>query len=267
MKLKGKIFITGTIEVKTGLHIGGSKAALNIGEIDNNIIKTAEGVPYIPASSLKGRLRSCLERSMNDFRGNSDGFCTDKNHTIAKIFGIGATRGSSPTRLIVRDAFLSNQANLDEKKAKHKRLSENLTISKHENVISRKTGGTIAGGLREVERIPVGAEFSFSLIYSALYEERDSYEKDIDNLQKLHLAMKLLQDESLGGSGTRGYGQIIFKDLKISYRTVKMYEDDIEAESVTTNFKINESWKDAIKELKEKFKDETDKTTSKRQRR
>ena len=65
MKLMGKLFIDGKIKALTGLHIGGSKTDAAIGDIDNCVIKTSEGVPYIPGSSLKGKLRSLLEKKEN----------------------------------------------------------------------------------------------------------------------------------------------------------------------------------------------------------
>ena len=62
MKLRGKLFINGKIRALTGLHIGGSKTDAAIGDIDNSVIKTSEGIPYIPGSSLKGKVRSLLEK-------------------------------------------------------------------------------------------------------------------------------------------------------------------------------------------------------------
>jgi len=70
LQLKGKILITGTIVVRTGLAIGGSKTAMNIGGIDSPVIRDAKGVPYIPGSSLKGKMRSLLETSKYPLRND-----------------------------------------------------------------------------------------------------------------------------------------------------------------------------------------------------
>lgn len=58
-----KIQITGTIEVKTGMHIGGSSAYAAIGAVDSTVIKDVRtGLPMIPGSSLKGKMRTLLAR-------------------------------------------------------------------------------------------------------------------------------------------------------------------------------------------------------------
>ena len=63
MKLRGKIIFRGKISTQTGLHIGGSKASLKIGGMDNEVLKTIDNKPYIPGSSLKGKLRSLLAKA------------------------------------------------------------------------------------------------------------------------------------------------------------------------------------------------------------
>lgn len=58
-----KIFsLKGQITLKTGLHIGGGDDTMKIGGIDNQVIKDINtNKPYIPGSSLKGKMRSLLE--------------------------------------------------------------------------------------------------------------------------------------------------------------------------------------------------------------
>ena len=55
-KLIKKIRVSAVIELLTGLHIGGSGDNIEIGGIDNPVIKiaTRDNQPYIPGSSLKG---------------------------------------------------------------------------------------------------------------------------------------------------------------------------------------------------------------------
>ena len=89
MKLQGKLFINGKIKALTGLHIGASKTDAAIGDIDNSVIKTSEGVPYIPGSSLKGKLRSLLEKK----EGKKEVCkCGEKSCEICVIFGSAAKR-------------------------------------------------------------------------------------------------------------------------------------------------------------------------------
>ncbi|MDW8466916.1 MAG: type III-A CRISPR-associated RAMP protein Csm3 [Chloroherpetonaceae bacterium] len=105
MKLIKKIFITGIIETVTGLHIGGSKTALDIGGIDLNVIKTARGVPFIPGSSIKGKLRAILAREEGSLDIKQD------SAVLQEIFGSAndKTQEGKPARLIVRDAFLDEE--------------------------------------------------------------------------------------------------------------------------------------------------------------
>ena len=104
MRLRGKLFINGKIRTLTGLHIGGSTTDVAIGDIDNSVIKTTEGVPYIPGSSIKGKVRSLLEKV------EGKNICTCGECNICIIFGNVANIRSEevgPTRLIVRDSFLT----------------------------------------------------------------------------------------------------------------------------------------------------------------
>src|SRR5438093_2804863 len=64
LRLIGKLLLEGELHCETGLHVGAGKGSLEIGSSDNPVIKDAFGLPYIPGSSLRGRLRSLLEQSM-----------------------------------------------------------------------------------------------------------------------------------------------------------------------------------------------------------
>ena len=63
LKLIGKLILEGEIVCDTGLHIGAGKGALEIGGADNPVVKDAFGMPYIPGSSLRGKLRCLLEQA------------------------------------------------------------------------------------------------------------------------------------------------------------------------------------------------------------
>lgn len=223
MKLTGKYFIKGEILVKTGLHVGGSKTALDIGGIDTNVIKTANGVPYIPGSSLKGKLRSMLARE----EGSEDVKADSKE--IREIFGFPPKQkdasekeiDAEQTRLIVRDAFLKNWEEMFNKEGDFKDLELDYTEGKWENSIDRKTG--TAGSPRQIERVPAGAIFEFELIYDVYNDNK----KD-DHLKEIKKAMRLLQDDYLGGSGSRGYGQIEFQNIQTGEKTIKNYEENSE---------------------------------------
>ena len=61
--LLGKLQFKSVILVETGLHIGGGGENLNIGGLDKPIIRDPlTQYPYLPGTSIKGKLRSILER-------------------------------------------------------------------------------------------------------------------------------------------------------------------------------------------------------------
>lgn len=63
---QGKFIISGILECVTGTRIGGTQEKFEIGGIDNPVIKDPlTDLPYIPGSSLKGKLRHLLEWAIN----------------------------------------------------------------------------------------------------------------------------------------------------------------------------------------------------------
>ncbi len=243
MKLIAKVFIKGQIETLTGLHIGGSKTTLDIGGIDNSVIKDSKGIPYIPGSSLKGKIRCLLERENGievkkeqDYKGkdiyvyyskinNNNVKLMDKGifdkGVIAKIFGVGADKnnGLGPVRFYARDAYLNQKTaeSMQNKKEGFEELEMDYTESKWENIIDRFTSK--ADHPRQTERVPAGAEFDFEFVYN-IFETND-----IDDFKHILKGMRLLEDDYIGGSGSRGYGQIKF-NYEISYKTIIQYEGD-----------------------------------------
>lgn len=240
MKLIKKLLINGKIELKSGLHIGGSSTALDIGGIDSNVIKNANGVPYIPGSSLKGKMRSLIEMKYSKYTqrtGKVDSGMQksdDSNPEIQKLFGSVAKESDFKTRLIVRDAFLSDNTKSqmgDNKSGEFEKLELDYTEGKWENTIDRLTSAAMP---RQLERVPAGAEFDFSIVFT-FYEESDK-----ELVTMLLEGMQLLQDDYLGGSGSRGYGQIIFKDISISEKTADNYQNHAPASEILKNKTLDE---------------------------
>lgn len=216
MKLMGKIFIKGQIEAKTGLHIGGSKTTLDIGGIDNPVIKDALGRPYIPGSSIKGKIRCLLERESGKMELHKSG-------AIARIFGIGASDKNTegPTRFYARDAYLNPEIDqaMKNKTGLFKELELDYTEGKWENTIDRQTSK--ATNPRQTERVPAGAKFDFELVYNVFEEaDLDLFIKDVLK------GIRLLEDDYIGGSGSRGYGQIEFNQISVKVKNIKHYETD-----------------------------------------
>jgi len=218
MKLYGKLVITGKIEALTGLSIGGSKTDVEIGGIDNNVIKDSEGVPFIPGSSIKGKMRSLLEKSLG-IKKVCD--CAQADCPVCNIFGTSASSKkeieSLPTRLYVRDAKLNAdiKEKMEKKAGVFSRLELTYTESKTENTIDRLKS---EANPRQIERVPAGSFFDFSMIFNLL----DA--RDVGYFEQFIKSMRLLEDDYLGGNGSRGYGRIRFNDLSITFKTINDYE-------------------------------------------
>lgn len=198
-RLVKKIIYTGKIVLKTGLHIGGTNAALNIGGPDKFVVRNPiNNIPYIPGSSLKGKLRSLIE-----IKNGCSEVSTDPNSESGKLFGVaGGNDNTRPSRLIVRDAELDTES----KPGMFENTDLPYTESKTEVNIDRVTS---KANPRTFERVPAGAEFKLSMVLN-IFEGED--EKELEEI--LFKAIEMLQDDYLGGQGSRGYGQVEIKDLK-----------------------------------------------------
>ncbi len=212
MQLKDIIIIKGHIVLKTGLHIGGSKDDIEIGGIDSPVIKHPDGEPYIPGSSLKGKMRSLMEWMEAVVR--PDGrvhTCGDGTCPVCRIFGTTNENWAfGPTRIAVRDAFMDSSWRNG---IVERGLS--LTEEKMENWINRLQGRAGDGGLRNIERVPAGARFDFEISYRVLEIDGDS-QADVENFRKVLDVLRLVEMDSLGGSGSRGYGRVAFEHLVIT---------------------------------------------------
>lgn len=262
MQLKAKIIIKGKIITKTGLHIGGSKSSLDIGGVDLNVVKSPQGIPFIPGSSLKGKLRSLLAKlhgSVAVNKNNLDGSDRNKNldqlkqggilidehfSYLLQLFGKSGddrTDGAEAdvTRLLVRDAPLDTEHFKTEFEDKGAELELGYTDIKWENRIDRKRGTALDP--RQLERVPANAAFNFELVYD-FYDDADTAflladkEKNWNIIQPnewgtnptlldMHIwairtAMQLLQDDYLGGQGSRGYGQVEFEDIEVIQKEI-----------------------------------------------
>ncbi|HOR38325.1 MAG TPA: type III-A CRISPR-associated RAMP protein Csm3 [Paludibacteraceae bacterium] len=204
IKLNKKINYTGTIVLKTGLHIGGTNAALNIGGPDNFVVRNPlTNVPYIPGSSLKGKMRALIEISTGDVSSKGEA-SENPNGVAGKLFGVGANKGGHPSRLIVRDAELI----IDDPEVDFSRTDLLYAESKTEVTINRVTA---EANPRTFERVPAVAKFNLNMVLNIFEGENE------DELKRtLEKAMQLLENDYLGGQGSRGYGQVKFENIEIT---------------------------------------------------
>ena len=255
IQFQGNIVITGQILCETGLHIGEVSGGIEIGGLENIVIRDPKtDLPFIPGSSLKGKMRSLLELSDKDATRNiidnkgkpcKCGMCVP-----CKIFGTPALeqkeekeekkgRQQGPTRIVVRDCFLTQKS--------IELLKEmdlmNGTEIKSENTLDRITS---KANPRTIERVPRGSAFRFEIVFS-IYED-----DDYTNFLGIFHSLRLLEDSYLGGSGTRGSGQVKLKDINMVKRSLDYYKvKDVEKpiESGKTIFDILDD-KNLIEKLK-----------------
>ncbi len=252
---KGKYIITAQLEAVTGLHIGGSTTGFEIGGVDNPVIRDPlTDEPYIPGSSLKGKLRHLTEWSLGliDRHPKHKVFgayhCQElkqstppadnaerwhKVYLLGRLFGVASDDSdvretAGPTRLTVRDAFLTNDSFTKLEQV----LGEGIfTELKTENFLDRITS---EANPRTMERVPKGARFMVQMVL-------DMYEgDDLDLLRQLFSAMRLLEDSTLGGGGSRGSGRVAFRALKVTWRGLDYYLNGAEEQVLFPNGEMSD---------------------------
>jgi CRISPR-associated RAMP protein, Csm3 family len=259
---KGTVIIKYEMKALTGLRVGGTKENFDIGGLDNPVIKTLgmiedydgrknnlpEGAPYIPGSSLKGKMRSLLEwakgrveymieeakknskekkeRKEREEQGENEEVkqagnpCICGRCEICKVFGTGSAETlkklgleelPGPPRLRVFDAYPTWESiqKLQET------LGENIfTEIKTENAINRLTS---RANPRKVERVPAGVVFFGEMAFHLFTKE------DPELLKVVFEGMRLLEDDYLGGYGSRGSGKVRFENIEVILRPKAYY--------------------------------------------
>jgi CRISPR-associated protein Csm3 len=251
MRLLGYLNLTGVLTCETGLLIGGNDS-FGIGEISKTMIRQSfnGNRPYIPGSSLKGKMRHLLERSLYPVKDENVHSCKDANCPVCHIFGAGNTEDAREmTRLIVRDAKLivyeadapesarRNEVLLEELKdyveriAEYQRQHGSYVEIKTENVIKRTTGA--ADKPRRFERVPAGMKFAVEMGYRVFEgEDENGVNRDLAYFHYVTDGLDLVRWEYLGASGSRGYGRVNFSDLRLAFidaqNRIEKWEGDIE---------------------------------------
>ena len=195
--MRGKIKITASLKILTGLHIGGTGTFSPIGATDSPVVcDTLTGRPIVPGSSLKGKMRWLLASKLSPSAIPSSP--NNDPAAVKRLFGAGAP-DIIRSRLQFSDCFLSNTKELE---------SVGFTEVKTENGIDRIT---CQANPRQIERVVSGAKFSVVICYD-IPESETEMEEDLNNLAS---AMRLLQIDYLGGHGSRGSGRVSFENIKL----------------------------------------------------
>src|SRR5450432_3542058 len=241
LKLIGKLILEGEMRCETGLHVGAGKGSLEIGGSDNPVVKDAFGRPYVPGSSLRGKIRSLLEQSTGLAVPSELVFLKRRkgqevrihqsdrpDDEICLLFGRNPgrmervqgesldTSQATPARLAVFDAPLNPESITAQMR---ENLDDELTEVKSENAIDRITG---QANPRTLERVPMGARFRVRMVLDVLCEE------DKALAARLFEGLRLLEDDALGGGGSRGSGRVRFANLKLTWRGCGFYSSGAE---------------------------------------
>ena len=230
IKLEGRVFLTFDIVAVTGMHIGGSDTGIEIGGVDKTVIRDPlTNRPYIPGSSLKGKMRSLLEKYNGLVQNQKIGqgyihTCQNNgsynNCDVCQVFGVpGEHDFGTPTRLLVRDVLMND----DEAKRIDDKAKTDLpyTEIKTEVSIDRVTS---AANPRQLERVPAGTKFGRGEMVYSIYNGDDcNSEMDVKRLATVAAGLRLLEDDYLGGHGSRGSGKVQLQDIKVTVRSQKDY--------------------------------------------
>lgn len=232
-----KFLISGEITLLTGMHIGSSNDFAPIGAVDSLVVRDSRTkIPIIPGSSLKGKMRTLLAKSISKSpilkKHNEDPLA------LCRLFGASNYKGSDSndkimtSRLQFYDLFMADESI----KELDKKTDLYLTEIKFENTINRTTA---VANPRQLERVPAGAKFKLFLIYDAEVNGSENQDKDmtdkaviikeakddiIEDFENIAKALKLIQLDYIGGHGTRGYGKIGISGLKVEAKNINGFD-------------------------------------------
>ncbi len=238
-KLTHKIVVEGRITLLTGLHIGGNNMSMEVGGVNATVIRNpVSGEPYIPGSSLKGKIRSLLDQREGRFaRLGSIEFGPDDTpeQTLVRFFGnVKGSGDNIPSKVIFRDARMIGGEMLLKKV---KTFDLPFTEVKTEVVIDRIKSSALP---RSLERVPAGIEFRMSVVLN-VWEELTHAIPEEALLKILFDGFHLLEKDYLGGKGSRGSGQV-----KIGIDNISKVETGDLNSKIPTHLKYSSAYAAAV---------------------
>lgn len=248
--LRGKVVVSAEMLALTGLRVGAAASGLDIGGVDQPVLRDpVTNQPYVPGSSLKGKLRSLLTKAhglpLQELVQRPVQvwlhWCTEeaayRRCPVCPTFGQfpSGPRGArfdfvTPTRLIARDARLGPELQVvEEGRVSRKAWSQvdmDLPYSEVKVEVALDVV-TAASNPRQMERVPPGAIFDTELLFSVYRADANGIDPEMEQkrLREVLTAMRLLEDDYLGSSGTRGYGKVKFQRVKVTWRPLEYYRD------------------------------------------
>lgn len=234
--LKQRLIIEGYIEALTPLHVGAGGPELTGEPIP--VIKGVGGRPYIPGSSIKGKVRSEVERlarslglkvcSPPDVKrmcgsnvNREDDLCV-----ACRIFGTAGGKLSMASKVKFRDAFPEGDV----------RPQERPGVA-----IDRDRGAVEPRRLYTLEVVPEGTRFRLEVVCENIEDHE---------LKMLMSAMvRGLSDTGLGGHVSRGLGKVRAVIERVRVREPKYYLG-MEDEKVIEGAELQE-WLEKMTKLTE----------------
>jgi len=255
--LRGILEIEMVMECLTGLRIGGGPEAMEIGGVENVVIRDPlTRLPYVPGSSLKGSMRAHYElfstRPINHevVRGPQKiriHMCENPDCEICRVFGRTPekleSRGAGQIRdnMIYTTRLKVDDAHPTEETIKRWRaFSPDGVEVKWENALDRLTS---RANPRAVERVPRGSEFKVMMSYK-IFDQRD-----VENVSVIFQSLKLVEDDYLGRYSSRGYGRVRFKNISMKLKKREYYENCDDQSKVTIGERLYGSLEELLKDM------------------